>query len=113
MPEVAHSYAEYMEHNHDHDELNSMTYKEGRLRHGDDPDYFPLPFALAFLGYSFILLIDKVVFDTHSLIGEHHHGHANDPVEQRFIENAKSSFSRYKKTTSGEINGPKHDPDMP
>lgn len=83
LPEVASSYAEYME------------------KHEDDPDHlghdhedagFPLPFALVFVGYSFILLIDKVIFDTHSLVGEHHHGHSHDPVQASFINNAKKSF---------------------
>ena len=49
---------------------------------------FPLPELLAFVGYTIILILDKVLFDTHALfhdIDEVHspHGHACDPVEQK------------------------------
>ena len=113
LPEVAHQYADYMDPHH-HDEYNSNPIYQGliknqNLRHGDGEEYFPLPFALAFLGYAFILLIDKVVFDTHSLVGEHHHGHAHDPVQESFIQNAKSSFIKFKKIASGEVNAQKHE----
>ena len=39
---------------------------------------FPLPYVLVVLGYAFILLIDRVVVDSHSAIdeigGDHEHG---------------------------------------
>lgn len=41
---------------------------------------FPLPYFLAFCGYSLILIIDKVMFDSHALLegGEGHgHGHGH------------------------------------
>ena len=38
---------------------------------------FPLPFVLVLFGYSFILLIDKVVIDAHSH-GGHGHGHEEE-----------------------------------
>ena len=100
LPEVAHNYDDYM--NPDSDSKIKGTAPNGGLKHGDDNDYFPLPFALAFAGYAFILLIDKVVFDTHSLIGEHHHGHTHDPVQENFIQNAKSSFIKLQKMVSGD-----------
>ena len=49
-----------------------------------DGEYFPLPEFLTFLGYTFILIIDKVMFDTHSLFEEdHEHGLDNDEVQYR------------------------------
>lgn len=36
--------------------------------------HFPLPYFLVFCGYVFILLIDKVMFDSHALLGGHDHG---------------------------------------
>lgn len=37
---------------------------------------FPLPYLLVFVGYTFILIIDKVLFDTHSAFE-----HNEDPAE--------------------------------
>lgn len=47
-----------------------------------DPEHpFPLPFVLVFFGYTFILMIDKVMFDTHALFDDHDSEHAHpDPV---------------------------------
>lgn len=46
---------------------------------------FPLPFMLAFIGYTIILLLDKVLFDAHAAFDLHGHGgghgHSHDPVE--------------------------------
>lgn len=36
---------------------------------------FPLPYFLVFIGYTFILIIDKVMFDSHALV--HDHGENN------------------------------------
>ena len=33
---------------------------------------FPLPYAMVFAGYTLILIIDKVMFDTHALFDEDH-----------------------------------------
>eukprot|EP00354_Favella_ehrenbergii_P012556 CAMPEP_0170453746 /NCGR_PEP_ID=MMETSP0123-20130129/2233_1 /TAXON_ID=182087 /ORGANISM="Favella ehrenbergii, Strain Fehren 1" /LENGTH=206 /DNA_ID=CAMNT_0010716237 /DNA_START=53 /DNA_END=673 /DNA_ORIENTATION=- len=38
---------------------------------------FPLPEALIFVGYTIILMIDKVIFDTHALF-DHDDGHGQD-----------------------------------
>jgi hypothetical protein len=37
---------------------------------------FPLPYLLIFVGYTFILIIDKVVFDSHALFDDDDHTHA-------------------------------------
>ena len=59
-----------------------------------DPDtrVFPLPYLIFFLGYTFILVIDRVLFDSHALFDDDdHHGHA-DPAEQKLIDVAKKSI---------------------
>ena len=48
---------------------NWLELKEGV----EDP--FPLPYFLMFCGYTLILLIDKVLFDTHSLFDDHDDDH--------------------------------------
>lgn len=96
MPEATAAFAEFMEE-HEHDHWH-------RLRHGDDEDeFFPLPFALAFAGYAFILLIDKVIFDTHSLMDGghgHHHGHGTMVPEGR-----RNEESDYQKLLTEEYTG--------
>ena len=52
-----------------------------QLTHSGGKPPFPLPFVLVFAGYSFILIIDRVMFDSHALF-EHGHdeekgGHAH------------------------------------
>ena len=37
----------------------------------EDKDCYPLPYFLYFAGYVLILLLDKVMFDTHSVMGDH------------------------------------------
>ena len=99
LPEAASNYSDYMD-------KKPKEYQW--LRHSneeDDDNYFPLPFALAFVGYAFILLIDKVIFDTHSLIGEHQHGELQDPAQNQFIGNIKSSFMQCQRLHSDGING--------
>jgi zinc transporter ZupT len=41
---------------------------------------FPWPYFILFLGYSMILLLDKVAFDSHDLFDDGH-GHKIDPAE--------------------------------
>mmetsp|Transcript_11707 Transcript_11707/g.13250 ORF Transcript_11707/g.13250 Transcript_11707/m.13250 type:complete len:383 (+) Transcript_11707:38-1186(+) len=82
LPEATSGYAEYMENDPD------------ESQNEDDSDIFPLPFALTFVGYAFILLIDKVIFDTHSLVGEHHHHHLHDPAQVQFVDNFKESLKQ-------------------
>ena len=47
-----------------------VTYSKSgrpRLGHGGKPD-IPLPFMLVFCGYTFILVVDKVMFDSHAFL---------------------------------------------
>ena len=51
----------------------------GAIEETYEKEPFPLPFVLVFAGYSFILLIDRVMFDSHALFEHDHkdegHGH--------------------------------------
>ena len=38
---------------------------------------FPLPFFLMVLGYTFMLVIDKVLFDSHAILGDDHGQHVD------------------------------------
>lgn len=49
---------------------------------------FPLPYSMVFLGYAFILLIDKVMFDSHSLVHEH------EPIRESFRKSIIDSRRR-------------------
>ena len=49
---------------------------------GNDGEVFPLPEALVFMGYLLILLLDKVLFDTHALFEGDENGHS-DPAERK------------------------------
>lgn len=63
---------------------------------GPDAKIFPLPEMLIFVGYVIILIIDKVLFDTHALFDDDHgdgHGHA-DPAEVKLETNLKASMVR-------------------
>ena len=55
---------------------------------------FPLPELLIFCGYTFILIIDKVLFDTHALFEHDEHGHHHDPAEVKMEVNVKRSMAR-------------------
>ena len=62
---------------------------------------FPLPELLIFAGYTIILIIDKVLFDTHALFdhdheeGEDHGNH--DPANVKLEVNIKASMARAQK----------------
>ena len=61
-------------------------------------EVFPLPYLIFFSGYTFILLIDRVMFDSHALFDDddHEHGHGHDdvadPAERKLISIAKKSI---------------------
>ena len=38
----------------------------------DVDEYFPMPFFILVTGYVIMLIIDKVLFDTHVILGDHH-----------------------------------------
>lgn len=80
LPDVIKDYEDYLHP----DPPTIITYtKSGRpkLTHGEEGPEIPLPFMLVFCGYTFILLVDKVMFDSHALFGGHDHGghgHGNE-----------------------------------
>lgn len=49
----------------------------------DAKNLFPLPYFMMFCGYTLILILDKVAFDSHALLHLEHgeHGHC-DPVKE-------------------------------
>ena len=59
-----------------HPETNS----EGEVEEVENEKIFPLPELLVFFGYTIILIIDKVLFDTHALFVNDEHGHHHDPA---------------------------------
>lgn len=66
---------------------------------GNPTKLFPLPELLIFSGYTFILMIDKVLFDSHALFDHDHddeagHDHGNDPAEAKFENNLKASMAK-------------------
>jgi zinc transporter ZupT len=64
--------------------------------HPDAENLFPLPYFLMFCGYTLILIIDKVMFDTHALFDHDDHGpaHMTDPAEERLNAAIKRSFTQ-------------------
>jgi zinc transporter 1/2/3 len=42
-------------------------------------DSFPMPFFLCIIGYTIILVIDKVLFDTHVIFDDHEHDDEGKP----------------------------------
>ena len=48
---------------------------------------------LAFIGYTLILVLDKVLFDTHALFDDHGDGHA-DPAVKKFEQNVRASMTK-------------------
>jgi len=74
LPEAVGDYSEIMEDGKDEGDSDD-----------DDNGPFPLPYLLYFIGYTFILIVDRVVFDSHGVYGEDHHGEhghdAEDPAE--------------------------------
>ena len=54
---------------------------EGWAEYIGTEEVFPLPEVLAFAGYTLILILDKVLFDTHALFdADDEHGHG-DPAD--------------------------------
>ena len=68
LPDVVGDYAEWVE--------KRKVKLETPLLGEEEKRPFPLPFVLVFAGYAFILLVDKVMFDSHSLF-DHGHGHGH------------------------------------
>jgi len=67
-----------------------------------DEKVFPLPEALIFLGYTFILVIDKVLFDTHALFDhDHEHGDTADPAEIKLSSDLRASMAKQQRNIQG------------
>jgi len=54
---------------------------------------FPLPEVLCFAGYTIILVLDKVLFDTHALF-DHDDDHPVDPADAMLQKNVRASMAR-------------------
>ena len=59
---------------------------------------FPMPFFLMVCGYTLILIIDKVLFDTHVILGDDHgdegHHHKEITVDGAALSNSHSHHSQ-------------------
>ena len=72
-------------------------------------EVFPLPELLCFLGYTLILVLDKVLFDSHALFEADHNG--RDPavakLSQKIAEQAEKSHSLGPNATEEEVRASK------
>ncbi|CAI2370247.1 unnamed protein product [Moneuplotes crassus] len=66
---------------------------------------FPLPYFLVFCGYTFILLIDKVMFDSHALVHDHGDNKWRDSFRKSLVDPKRSSQTH--SSFNQEINGKK------
>ena len=57
-------------------------------------DVFPMPELLVFFGYTLILIIDKVLFDSKALFENANDQAQNDPAEEKFQKSIRSSMSK-------------------
>lgn len=74
------------------------------IRGVEDP--FPLPYFLVFCGYTLILIIDKVMFDTHALFDHDEEGEAGshlDPAELKLSQGLKRSFAKMENPTVSKV----------
>ena len=67
---------------------------------------FPLPELLIFVGYTIILIIDKVLFDTHALFAHDEDGHHIDPAEHKYEQNVRASMSKSARSAEMSPNDP-------
>lgn len=98
LPESAEMVKDYFnpehdEHDHDHDHrLLAETEKTIWQR-------MPIPYMCAFLSYSLILFVEKIAFDSHSLIEHEHdhggHGHHHNEEEIEMKNNLKKSEHKH------------------
>ena len=61
---------------------------------GEEEAIFPLPFILVFAGYIFILTVDRVMFDSHSLFDDghgHHHDNGMDNGHDESVDEESKS----------------------
>ena len=55
---------------------------------------FPLPYLLVFAGYTLILIIDKVLFDTQALFGDEETDAPVDSADKKFEASIKTSMAQ-------------------
>jgi zinc transporter ZupT len=97
IPEALEEFEHYLDPDHE-------TNSGGKLSSSVNADHeepFPVPFVLIFAGYAIVLFIDKVIFDTEELVGGHHHGHTEDPVQTQFLQNARTSLMKSQHAVQG------------
>lgn len=63
---------------------------------------FPLPFLLMVLGYTLILIIDKVLFDAHDILDGGHDHHATDPIVKRASIILRQSMVKYQGSVTSQ-----------
>lgn len=85
----------------------SSEYIVIKLEEGVDTP-FPLPYMLVFCGYTLVLIIDKVMFDSHALLEGpdghghgHGHGHGNGGHDEEISHN--DSENKINKTQISEF----------
>jgi len=66
---------------------------------------FPLPYFLVFVGYTFILLIDKVMFDSHALAHDHEDNKWRESFRKSLIESDTRMRSSSHADFEAEVNG--------
>mmetsp|Transcript_17023 Transcript_17023/g.14962 ORF Transcript_17023/g.14962 Transcript_17023/m.14962 type:complete len:187 (+) Transcript_17023:286-846(+) len=66
---------------------------------------FPLPYFLVFIGYTFILLIDKVMFDSHALVHDHDENKWRESFRKSLIDSNSRKRSNSLADFEAEING--------
>ena len=96
LPDVTGSYQEYMEEHYPPSPENHGG--------GEEPSYFPLPYVLMFVGYGLILMIDKVMFDSHGILKHDHkssHAHAHVEIVEDNV-NSKGLHPRSSKIQSDD-----------
>lgn len=64
------------------------------LPRNEGKEVFPLPELLMFFGYTLILILDKVLFDTATLFTDNQNQALPDPADQKFNETTKTAMSR-------------------
>jgi hypothetical protein len=73
----------------------------------EEHEPFPLPFVLVFAGYSFILLIDRVMFDSHALFEHGEDGHDGKGGHDHHDKKSGEGSNKIN-TSSIDIAGSKH-----
>ena len=67
---------------------------------GEGAKIFPLAELVTFLGYTLILILDKVLFDTAALFENDEQGHGNDPAAEKLTKNVKESMTKHDEVSS-------------